>query len=231
VTPLISPLGDQAFRVQFAAAEEIDRGRGEEVLAAVGRLDAGRPPGVIDVVPGYASLLVIYDPMQADPAEVEAWLAERVAAAAPGPAPAGRRIEIPVFYDPLVAADLEELATDKRLTVAELIALHSGVNYRCFLLGFRPGFPFLGGLDARLFAARLATPRLRVPAGSVAIGGQQTGIYPVASPGGWRVIGRTPLRLFDSGRADPFLVQAGDEVVFRAIDRERFLALGGNLTS
>jgi inhibitor of KinA len=151
---------------------------------------------------------------------VRAWI-ERTIDVEPAPL-AARTIELPVCYDPALAPDLEPLAAEKGLTVEALAALHVAPAYRCHLLGFRPGFPFLGGLDERLVAARLASPRSRVPAGSVGIGGRQTGVYPVDSPGGWRLIGRTPLRLFDPARAEPFLIRAGDTVRFAPIDRATY---------
>jgi inhibitor of KinA len=226
--PEIRPAGDRALTVRFG--EGLDEGISAAVLDALGALDEGRPAGVVDVAPGTGSLLVVYDPLVLDAAAARAFVAGRLAAA-PGAAARrgrrGRRVEIPVLYDPEVAPDLEPLARDKGLTTEEVVALHTAVPYRCHMLGFRPGFPYLGGLPERLAAARLATPRARVPAGSVGIGGRQTGVYPTEGPGGWRLIGRTPLRLFDARRADPCLVHAGDEVSFVAIDRERFAALEG----
>jgi len=218
MSPVIAPAGDQAFTVTFGGG--VDPETSARVLAAAERLSAVMPPGVLDVVPGYDSLLVAYDPLRVPGADVQAWLAQ----ATEGPAAPreGVRVEIPVLYAPEVAPDLETLAAEKGLTVEALVALHTATEYRCYLLGFRPGFPFLGGLDQRLVAARLPSPRLRVPAGSVGIGGRQTGIYPVESPGGWRLIGRTPLRLFDPARAQPFLVKAGDTVRFARIDRAEF---------
>ncbi len=130
-----------------------------------------------------------------------------------------------MLYHPDVAEDLLALAASKALTPEALIALHTGPLYRCHMLGFRPGFPFLGGLDPVLATPRLATPRLSVPAGAVAVAGRQTGIYPGRGPGGWRLIGRTPLVIFDPSRADPFLIHAGDQVSFVAIDRAQYLAL------
>ena len=218
MTPDIAPAGDQAFTVTFGAG--VDPALSARVLAAAERLAAARMAGVTDVVPGYDHLLVAYDPLVAAAADVRAWIAARIEdEAAPLPA---RRVEIPVCYDAALAPDLEALAQEKGLAVDALVALHAAPEYRCYLLGFRPGFPFLGGLDQRLVAARLATPRLRVPAGSVGIGGRQTGVYPVDSPGGWRLIGRTPLRLFDPARAEPFLVRAGDTVRFAPIDRAAY---------
>jgi inhibitor of KinA len=214
MNPDIAPAGDQAFTVRFEAADP------DTVLAAAERLVVAMPAGVLDVVPGYDALLVAYDPLRVGADAVQAWNARTVA----GPAAplAGRRVEIPVLYEAAVAPDLEALAAEKDLTVEALVALHTAPDYRCHLLGFRPGFPFLGGLDPRLVAARLASPRPRVPAGSVGIGGRQTGVYPVDSPGGWRLIGRTPLRLFDPARTDPFLVRAGDTVSFVSVDRTTF---------
>jgi inhibitor of KinA len=189
---------------------------------------------VVDVLPGYASVLVLFDPERLAPGEarvfVDGALAGAQAASAGQTVPTGqtgsvRQVEIPVLYDPAVAPDLVELAREKGLSVEELARRHAAPLYRCHLLGFRPGFPFLGGLDPTLAAPRLATPRLTVPAGAVGIGGAQTGVYPGAGPGGWRIIGRTPLRLFDPARPRPFLIEAGDAVRFVPIDGERFRAL------
>jgi len=215
---IIAPAGDQAFTVTFGGG--VDPHTSARVLAAAERLGTASIQGVVDVVPGYDTLLVAYDPLQVASEVVRDW----IAGAIDGPeAPtAGRRVEIPVLYHPEVAPDLEALAAEKNLSVTELVELHAAPEYRCYLLGFRPGFPFLGGLDPRLEAARLPSPRLRVPAGSVGIGGAQTGVYPVDSPGGWRLIGRTPVRLFDLARPEPFLVRAGDTVRFVPIDRATF---------
>lgn len=201
---MIETAGDRAFVVRLG--DGIDPALGGRVLALLAHLDATRPAGVVDIVPGYASVLVIHE---ADPDEIRRWLED--AGEPPAAAPTPRRIEIPVVYD---GPDLAALAHEKGLRVDEVIALHTAPAYRCYMLGFRPGFPFLGGLDDRLVAPRLSTPRVRVPAGSVGIGGRQTGVYPVASPGGWRLIGRTTTRLFDPERPDPFLVHPGDAVVF-----------------
>jgi inhibitor of KinA len=224
VTPSLAPLGDQAFTVAFGT--EPDEATGAHVLAWAELLGAAKPGGVTDVVPGYTSLLVVYDPLRIPPDQVRGWLAGALAGSPAAPLE-GQAVELPVLYHPEVAPDLEPLAAEKGLPVADLVALHTAPVYRCALLGFRPGFPFLGGLDARLHAGRLSSPRLRVPAGSVGIGGRQTGVYPVESPGGWRLIGRTPVRLFDPARAQPFLVRPGDTVRFVAIDRAAYEALGG----
>jgi inhibitor of KinA len=228
MTGTVTAAGDQGFVVRFG--ETIHPAINETVLDAVHWLETERPAGVLDVVPGYAALLVVHDPGYSDPAAVRSWISDRLSDGANRRAPARprtRRVEIPVLYDASVAPDLEPLAAMKGLSVQGLVELHTGATYRCYLLGFRPGFPFLGGLADRLHTPRLASPRMRVPAGSVGIGGPQTGIYPVASPGGWRIIGRTPLRLFEPGRVDPFLVRHGDDVTFVAIEPSQFSALGG----
>jgi inhibitor of KinA len=231
--PRLLPAGDSGLLVRFE--QEISPARFAEVMAALAALDARRPPGVLDVVPAFASLLVLYDPLAIRWGEVRAYVEAALEAAlaaaggsgasAPTSGPAARRVEIPVLYHPDVAPDLLPLAAEKGLSPEALVALHTAPEYRCHMLGFRPGFPFLGGLDPRLATPRLATPRPAVPAGSVAIGGPQTGVYPQAGPGGWRIVGRTPLRLFDPAGAAPFLLRPGDLVRFVPVDRARFDAL------
>jgi inhibitor of KinA len=214
----ISPAGDSALRVRLA--EDLDPTTFERVMAALAALDAGGwPAGWTDVLPGYTSVLVVFDPLVTTHAEVQAAVERALLAGAALPPPDGRLVEIPVRYHPEVAPDLEALLAEKSLSLDELVARHTAPVYLCHMLGFRPGFPFLGGLDPSLFAPRLPTPRTTVPAGSVGIGGRQTGIYPSASPGGWRLIGRTSAALFDPQRSEPFLIRPGDRVRFRAVDR------------
>jgi inhibitor of KinA len=219
----VSPAGEAGLRVHLGG--EISDEVFGRVMGALTALDQARPAGVVDVLPGYASLLVLFDPRRLAPDDARAFVEGALAHAPAAPAARGRLVEIPVLYDPAVAPDLVALAAEKAISVEELVRRHAAPRYRCHLLGFRPGFPFLGGLDPVLAASRLPTPRLSVPAGSVGIGGQQTGVYPGAGPGGWRLIGRTPLRLFDPGRPRPFLIEAGDAVRFVPIDGERFRAL------
>ena len=216
--PEITPAGDSGLLVRLGgdiSPETFDR-----VMAALNALGppGSWPPGWLDVLPGYASILVVFDPVLTTSQEVQAALQGALGQVVEPRERPGRTVEVPVRYHPEVAPDLEPLLAEKNLSLSELIARHTAPLYLCHLLGFRPGFPFLGGLDPLLFTPRLATPRTSVPAGSVAIGGQQTGIYPGSSPGGWRIIGRTPLRLFDPERPEPFLIQPGDRVRFRALD-------------
>jgi inhibitor of KinA len=224
--PHLQPMGDSAFILRFGDTLSLELHA--RVAATLRVLDSLRERWVVDLVPGYASVMVHYDALQVAPAQVQRWLEDALPHAVPE-ASTHRVIEVPVWYHPSVAPDLEPLAQEKGLTVEELIRLHSAPEYIVYMLGFRPGFPFLGGLDPRLFSPRLATPRPTIPAGSVGIGGQQTGVYPLKSPGGWRLIGRTPSKLFTPNAGSPFLLGVGDRVRFAPISEARFRELGGGV--
>ena len=176
--------------------------------------------GIIETVPAFASLLVRYDPLQTDYDDVSAALCRLAGDIEAGKGQAGRTVDVPVCYGGAYGEDLPAVARHAGLSEEEVIHLHSGRTYRIYMLGFLPGFPYLGGLDERLFTPRLPTPRTRIPAGSVGIGGQQTGIYPMESPGGWQLIGRTPLRLSSLDRELPYA--AGDSIRFVPIDARAF---------
>jgi KipI family sensor histidine kinase inhibitor len=200
----ITPLGDQALLVTCASP-----------LALAAALDRAELAGVVDLVPAKETLLVVFDPDQTS----AAWLRRRIRSLPISPAaeqPAREHI-IPLSYD---GPDLAEVAERCGLTTAELIARHSGAVYRVALIGFLPGFPYLDGLPPELHLPRRATPRPQVPAGSVAIAGPQTGIYPQSSPGGWHLLGTTAARLFDPGRWPPALLSAGDVVRFLPVAQE-----------
>ncbi len=170
--------------------------------------------GVTNVHPAYASILIDFDPLAIRHSGVERAVAELFAQAASAPLPEPRTVEIPVVYGGEYGPDLETVAAMTGHTPDEVVAIHSSADYLVYFLGFSPGFPYLGGLPESIAAPRLDTPRRRVPAGSVAIGGRQTGVYPMASPGGWRIVGRTSLRLFDPGADPPALLRMGDHVKF-----------------
>jgi inhibitor of KinA len=217
--PEIVPLGDQAVLVRLG--RDISRANHRRVTAALAALEAHRPEWVVDLVPAYASLLVLYQPLWASPEQVVSWL-ELMLPGAGGSTPEPRRVAIPVWYDPAVGPDLEDVARLVGLPIDEVVRRHSCREVLVYMLGFKPGFPYMGEVDEALEVPRLPSPRTRVPAGSVAIAGRQTGIYAVASPGGWRIIGRTPWRLFDPLRSEPFRLRAGDLVSFCPIDQARF---------
>ena len=199
------------------------------VQAAAAALEPALGDDLVDLVPSYASLLIIYDALRTDHLSV----AHRVRLAVEGLSGVepgeGRCVALPVYYAPEAGADLESLAARSGLSVDEVIALHSGSEYRVYAIGFAPGFAYLGQVDERIAAPRLATPRQKVPRGAVAIADRQTAVYPAVSPGGWNLIGRCPVRMFDPA-ADPVMpVAVGDRVRFEPVSRERYLALGGDL--
>jgi len=210
----IEPAGDRAFLLRFGG--EMTPEANGKVLAAADRVAASASAWVVDVVPAYASLLVVYDPLRVSPETVEALLREAAETEGTGRSE-GREVTIPVRYGGEDGPDLEEVARLTGSSPGEVAAIHAAGRYVVYMLGFKPGFPYLGTLDSRLRLPRRPSPRTRVPAGSVAIAGAQTGVYPVESPGGWRLIGRTPLRLFDPSLPEPFLLRPGDRVRFEAI--------------
>jgi len=184
---------------------------------------------LVDLVPSYASLLIIYDAMHTDHLSVAHRVRTAVAALQTQPDAEGRTVVLPVYYAGEVGEDLESLAQHAGLSTAEVIDLHSSTEYRVYAIGFAPGFAYLGQVDERIAAPRLTTPRLKVPRGAVAIADRQTAVYPAVSPGGWNLIGRCPVRMFDADAEPTMPVTVGDRVRFEPVSRERFVALGGDL--
>jgi inhibitor of KinA len=232
------PLGDSALivrvREQFEDAAEKTL---DEVLRAFQQLRNAAIPGVIELAPAYTTVAVFFDPIAVAKAsrtsgEMLDWLATKIRTTLSSvPTRRGDRrrrsrartmIEIPVCYEPEFAPDLDDVARQAQISTQEVVELHSAAEYRVACIGFVPGFPFLAGLPKKLATPRRATPRKEIPPGSVGIGGAQTGIYPLRSPGGWNLIGRTPLKLFDPAKDPPVLLHAGDRVRFRPITREEF---------
>jgi inhibitor of KinA len=234
----IVPLGDSALimrlrdRFEDAPEEALDT-----VLRAFQQLRTAAIPGVIELAPAYTSVAVFFDPITVakateTPDKVFNWLATRIQAAVAGVGDPGRSVksaphtvEIPVCYDPEFALDVDDVARRANISPSEVIRRHSAAEYRVACIGFVPGFPFLAGLPKKLATPRRDVPRKQIPPGSVGIGGAQTGIYPLRSPGGWNLIGRTPLRLFDPEKSPPVLLRAGDRVHFRMITRDEFESL------
>ena len=218
--PVIRHASDHSLLVSFG--EEISSEAHAQVRGLLHLLQAEPLAGVLNLHPAYASLLVSYDPLRADREELQREIERRLAGAGEAALPEPRVVEIPVCYGGEFGPDLDEVSAACGLDPSEVIGEHATGNYLVYFLGFSPGFPYLGGMSARIAAPRRATPRKRVPAGSVAIGGSQTGIYPLASPGGWQLIGRTPLALFDPRRTPPALIGLGDRVRFVAIGDEEY---------
>ncbi|MEW6366589.1 MAG: 5-oxoprolinase subunit PxpB [Acidobacteriota bacterium] len=214
------PASDHSVLVTFG--DTISADHHARALRLFGFLRSRAPSFVRDLHPAYSSLLVCFDPTLAAHREVEELVAEGARSGADLEQEPGREVTIPVCYDSELAPDLDSVAAHSGLARDEVVRIHTEAHYQVYFIGFSPGFPYLGGLPPSLATPRLATPRTRVPAGSVAIGGNQAGIYPLESPGGWRIIGRTPLRLFIATRNPPSLLQTGDAVRFVRVDRAEF---------
>ncbi len=185
---------------------------------------ANMPGDVIEVIPTYRSLMVYFDPQQISRETLSAKIRQYLDNTAESGTTddVATVVSIPVCYGAEFGPDLEFVANHNRLSIREVIAIHTSQPYQVYMLGFTPGFPYLGGMSERIAAPRLAQPRVAIPAGSVGIAGSQTGIYPIESPGGWQLIGRTPLKVFDPGSSTPFLFAAGNYLQFTAIDADTF---------
>lgn len=232
--PDITPLGDTALVIRVG--NQIDEATRRRVLSVVRALESAALPGSAEMVPGFTTVTVHYDPTrlgwQADVSPAPYDVMHRHVAGALAQltsigAGDGNRVEIPVCYGGEFGPDLDHVAAHAGLSAQEVVARHAAGEYRVHLVGFLPGFPYLGGLDPRLATPRRDTPRTAVPAGSVGIGGLQTGVYPLESPGGWQLIGRAPLVLFDPLRVPPTLLAPGDLVRFRAIELSEYDQLRG----
>lgn len=218
--------GDRGLLVEYGEGIDIVVNRKVRTVALV--LEERPPAGVLEVIPTYRSLLIVYDPIATGPEDLKRKLFDLEGDLDDSRIPEPATVKIPVCYGGDFGPDIGFVARTNGLTVDEVIRIHSESTYPIYMIGFTPGFPFLGGLAEVLHTPRLETPRTRVPEGSVGIANAQTGVYPVASPGGWRLIGRTPLRLFAPERENPFRYAAGDRIRFvpiseadyRRIERE-----------
>jgi len=224
---VVEPLGENVLLLRFGS--RIDTALNACVHEASAMLRAAHLPGIVDVIPAYATLALHYDALQWTEGNGGLpWqhVAAAVRAIFRSPpidvAPTLAIVEIPVCYGGEFGPDLDALAHRAGLDIADAVSRHTAPEYRVAMLGFAPGFPYLLGLDPALHAPRRADPRTRVPAGSVAIGGAQTGVYSAETPGGWQLIGRTPVKPFDPARGEPFLMKAGDTVQFYPIEPAEF---------
>jgi len=212
--PRIVSLGDSAVLVQLG--DEIDLTVNQHVHTLANLITTSAVKGIIETIPAYATLLVHYDPLALSFTQIKNILREKLNQIQENESRQPRRIEVPVRYGGEFGVDLESVASQCRLSVEDVIRIHSEKIYTVYMMGFTPGYPYMGKLDDALIMPRLETPRTRVPAGTVAIAGSQTGIYSIESPGGWNLIGWTPLKLFDPSSDSPFLFAPGDEVKFIA---------------
>jgi inhibitor of KinA len=216
----IVPAGDSAIVVEFD--ERIDPGVNARTIAFADAIQAAQIAGVRDVVPTYRSTAIYYDPLRTNGDVLMAHVEREAARPAPACAAGRAPVRIPVCYGGDLGPDLAGVAAFGQMAEEEVVRVHAETTYRVFMLGFVAGFAYLGTVDGRIAMPRHSTPRVRVPLGSVGIAGVQTGIYPAETPGGWQLIGRTPVKPFDPDRAEPFLMKAGDAVQFYAIDRAEY---------
>jgi len=218
--PRLLTVGDTAWTVEFGDA--IDPELNDRVLTFRDAVEALQLDGVLETVPTYRSATVYFDPVKVDAIPFGKQLLTLAGAPMLHQRTVPRVVELPVCYGEEFGSDLQDVAASAGISPEEVVRLHTSVEYRVYMLGFSPGFPYMGRVPDAIAVPRLPAPRSAVPAGSVGIAGHQTGIYPQWTPGGWRLIGRTPVRLYDPSRPAPFLLQAGDRVRFVRVDRAEF---------
>ena len=220
IIPRIYNIHDQAITIEFAA--EINEATNMQVIALQHAIESNPFIGFIECVPAYGSLTVYFNE-HVSAAGVRSLLSDLIAQVSnTSLATEGKQISIPVCYDPSLGTDLPWVSSHLNLSLEEIISLHTSFVYRVYMIGFIPGFPYMGTLPEQLEVPRKQTPSLKIPMGSVAIAGKQTGIYPMNSPGGWQIIGRTPIKIFDPTSTTLTLFKAGDRVKFNPIDLALF---------
>jgi len=208
-------MGDRSLLVEIG--EKISADVNRRVQELMLRLQQANLPGVCELAPSYRSLLVVFDPLTIAPEKLKAAITDVAARPGGSELPQAKLITVPVFYGGDYGPDLEWVAGHLGISTEEVIRLHTETVYRVYMIGFTPGYPYMGELPAALAVPRRSTPRTRVPKGSVGMAQRQTGIYPVESPGGWQIIGWTPIELFDPKRQMPSLLEMGDRVKFESV--------------
>lgn len=225
--------GDTGLVIEFG--NTIDREIIVQVMSAdrclQKQINAGKLPGVVEIIPAYCSLTVIFDPLSLPRKHLEEQLIKLLDENLEATEQVSRQWQLPVCYDSDYGPDLDTVARKKGLTKSEVVALHTGRSYCVYMIGFLPGFPYMGDLDPALQVPRLKDPRVRVPQGSVAITGLQTAIYPWESPGGWHLLGRCPLPLFNAFQSQPALLAQGDSVVFNQISKAEYRKVHAKATA
>ena len=219
---MLKPLGDSALLVELG--DKIDPAINQRVHALNALLQANSIAGIVETVPAYCTLLIHYDPLILTFDQVTHWVRDKLTQVDDSLNRKPRQLEVPLRYGGASGPDLEAVAVSKGMSPADVVRIHSEREYIVYMMGFTPGFPYLGTLDERLIMPRLETPRTLVKAGTVAIAGSQTGIYPLDSPGGWHLIGWTPLKLFDPTSETPFLFSPGDIIKFIPLESDSKLS-------
>jgi KipI family sensor histidine kinase inhibitor len=223
----IETAGQDAFIVYFA--DQASASVSEQIQRAVNNIQTQMSDIIVDLIPSYASLLVIYNLDSADSFATKSRLRVALVNLDAEESQGGKLITLPAYYSLESGPDLDIIAERGKISVDDVIEIHQQQEYRVYAIGFAPGFAYLGEVDERIAAPRLATPRQKVPLGAVAIADRQTAVYPAPSPGGWNLIGLCPTRMFDPQQEPSMPVQVGDRIQFKAIDRGEYLSLGGAL--
>jgi len=224
--PVLRSVSENALTISFG--DSIDPETNKRVFQLYNRLLKNRHTSWRDVIPAYSTVTIVYDVLTIRQTHTAAFQCVRdqvekiISETQPEENISNRHVRVPVCYDESFAWDGERVAKEKKISIRELAAIHASKLYHVFMIGFLPGFPYMGSVDARIGMPRIATPRTLVPTGSVGIAGEQTGIYPLDSPGGWNIIGKTPLKIFDLCASSPVLIQPGDQVRFIPITKEQF---------
>lgn len=212
--------GDSALVMEFG--NEIAKDINAKIATVVENLKKKNIDGILDILPTYRSILINYDPIKISHSEIVTTLKELSKLNSSNQSDEVRLIEIPTIYGGEYGPDIKNVAENARLSEKEVVKIHAGTDYLVYMMGFMPGFTYLGGLDERIATPRLKSPRLKIEAGSVGIAANQTGMYPLESPGGWQLIGRTPLKLYDDTKEPPVFIQAGDYIRYVSIDQDEY---------
>lgn len=222
MTYSFSPLGDQAIVIE--AGNAINEQTQQQIRMISGLLETETPDWIIEFIPAFTTVSVFYNPVTISYEEAKTELQKLLQQTATAQTSEPRTVEIPVCYGGEFGPDLDFVASHNGLTPEEVIQIHTAGDYSVYMIGFAPGFPFIGGMSEKIAAPRRPSPRLRIPERTVGIAGMQTGVYPIETPGGWQLIGRTPLRLFRPENDIPSLLRAGDKIIFRQINEQEYHA-------
>lgn len=221
--PQICYAGDQALLISLGNEINLDTNRKVHAFARL--LQENIPQGIIDIIPAYTTLVIQFDALLIEGDQLEKTIQTLYKNVLETSIPEAKMVTLPVCYGEEFGPDLYDVAEHNHLTPDEVVRLHTSTTYPVYMIGFTPGFPYLGGLNKKLHTPRLDTPREKVAAGAVGIANNQTGIYPIESPGGWRIIGRCPYTIFDPHRAAPFLISAGDILQFTSISKSEYSSI------